>query len=388
MNARKPAPAKVVTPDTESSAKKKISQVDVPAYSLDQALRIPEAIANSYGRKPTAPLKVAQAMELQPNAGPFRMLAGSAIAYGLVTGGAFAPLIELTPLALRILRPTIEGGDVTARREALLKPRVIGAFLRQYDGSPLPKASIAANVLAELGVPEDRTESVLAAIMEGARAVGFIQVIKDKEYVHIQASTLADDPNYPNHSVDEDAIPLDEVPPGDRTLQLPKSDANEDSRAVTKPETNDRVFITHGKNKEFLDPIKRMIVYGKLEPIVSVERTSVSKPVPDKVISEMRSCGSAIIHVDAEKELKDEAGNDHVIINPNVLIEIGAALALYGRRFILLVRDGVPLPSNLQGLYEVRYTGDKLDADTTLKLLEALADVQNHQVPDRYKSET
>jgi len=68
-----------------------------------------------------------------------------------------------------------------------------------------------------------------------------------------------------------------------------------------------------------------------------------------------------------------------------VLIEIGAAMALFGRRFILLVREGVKLPSNLQGLFEVRYTGDTLDGDATIKLLEAINDIKNHAMPDRYK---
>jgi len=44
-------------------------------------------------------------------------------------------------------------------------------------------------------------------------------------------------------------------------------------------------------------------------------------------------------------------------------------MKFYGKRFILLVRDGVMLPSNLQGLYEVRYKGDTLDADATIRLL-------------------
>jgi predicted nucleotide-binding protein len=74
-------------------------------------------------------------------------------------------------------------------------------------------------------------------------------------------------------------------------------------------------------------------------------------------------------------------------VNQNVLIEIGAAMALYGRRFILLVRDGIQLPSNLQGLYEVRYSGDALDADSTIRLLEAITDIQNHPIPDRYMAD-
>ena len=66
----------------------------------------------------------------------------------------------------------------------------------------------------------------------------------------------------------------------------------------------------------------------------------------------------------------------------NVLIEIGAAMALYGRRFILLVRDGIKLPSNLQGLYEVRYQGATLDGDATIRLLEAINDIKKNPLPD------
>ncbi len=65
-----------------------------------------------------------------------------------------------------------------------------------------------------------------------------------------------------------------------------------------------------------------------------------------------------------------------------MLIEIGAAMALYGKRFILLVRDDVQLPSNLQGLYQVRYSGEKLDSDVTIKLLQAISDIKNYPLPN------
>jgi len=48
---------------------------------------------------------------------------------------------------------------------------------------------------------------------------------------------------------------------------------------------------------------------------------------------------------------------------------------------VLLVRDGVALPSNLQGLYEVRYTNDTLDATATIKLLDAIKDKKNYALP-------
>jgi predicted nucleotide-binding protein len=56
-------------------------------------------------------------------------------------------------------------------------------------------------------------------------------------------------------------------------------------------------------------------------------------------------------------------------------------MALYGRRFILVVKDGVELPSNLQGLYQVRYTGDALDGNATIKLLEAINDMKKRSLP-------
>jgi predicted nucleotide-binding protein len=98
-------------------------------------------------------------------------------------------------------------------------------------------------------------------------------------------------------------------------------------------------------------------------------------------MGDMRGCGAAIIHIDVDQTITDNGGTEHVLLNPNVLIEIGAAMAFYGRRFILLVRDGVKLPSNLQGLYEVRYAGETLDANATIKLLEAIKDIKNYGLP-------
>lgn len=148
-----------------------------------------------------------------------------------------------------------------------------------------------------------------------------------------------------------------------------------------------RVFITHGKDRALVEPIRKLLEYGELEPVVSVERQSVSKPVPEKIMDDMRKCGAAIIHVDAERKYTDAEGKEHAILNPNVLIEIGAAMAFYGRRFILLVREGVNLPSNLQGLYEVRYPGETLDAASTIRLLEAMKDIKNYSLPRDVDSE-
>jgi predicted nucleotide-binding protein len=79
------------------------------------------------------------------------------------------------------------------------------------------------------------------------------------------------------------------------------------------------------------------------------------------------------LHVGAEGKYRDLNGNELAKLNDNVLIEIGAAMALYGKRVILLVEKGVVLPSNLQGLYRCEFEGDKLDYDSTMKLLKTFS---------------
>jgi hypothetical protein len=173
------------TEPVKGKQRARLSQEDVPAYSLDQALRVPQAIADGYAYKPTRPLNVAGVMKMSPSSSHFRMITGAAVAYGLTAGAAQAPEIGITPLGMRIVRPTSEGEDLTAKREALLRPKVVGEFLRDYDGAALPSETIAKNVLQEKGVPSDRLDDVLTLILEGAEAVGFLKVISGKRYVDL-----------------------------------------------------------------------------------------------------------------------------------------------------------------------------------------------------------
>ncbi|MCE2469448.1 MAG: nucleotide-binding protein [Dehalococcoidia bacterium] len=134
---------------------------------------------------------------------------------------------------------------------------------------------------------------------------------------------------------------------------------------------SNQVFITHGANEKILSQLKELVTYGRFEPVVAMEHETSAKPVPQKVMSAMRTCRAAVIHVGTDKVLSDQAGNEVPQINANVLIEIGAAMALYGDKFILLVEEGLELPFNLQGLYECRYQGDELNMPAIMKLLKA-----------------
>jgi predicted nucleotide-binding protein len=370
------AKSKASTPEPEKERASRVNQADVPRYGLDEALRIASAIIDNYAGAPTPPLRVAKAINASPTSSGFRMLCGSSIAYGLTTGGYNASEIVVELLARQILRPLTEDQDLKAKRQAFLRPRVIGEFLRKYHNSPLPREEIAKNVLADLSVPEDRVDEVLLLIIKGATELGLLSTIKDKRCVDLTSDAAVD-----AATAETDVVARTE--PVVREVTLPSTAIEPPLAAVvtTQSVTVDsirrkKVFVTHGKNQALVEPIKKLLQFGELEAVVSVEKQSVSQPVPDKVMNDMRACGAAIIHVDAEQQLIDKEAHEHIVLNPNVLIEIGAAMALYGRRFILLVRDGVKLPSNLQGLFEVRYSGETLDGTATIRLLEAINDMK------------
>jgi hypothetical protein len=115
---------------TDRGKRSYLSQTEVPGCALDDALRIPRAIAENYAAKPASPLNVAAALEMQPKAGRFRLLSGAAIAYGVTSGGPNASEIGITPLGMRIVRPTKEGDDLLARREAFCAPALLASSSR------------------------------------------------------------------------------------------------------------------------------------------------------------------------------------------------------------------------------------------------------------------
>jgi hypothetical protein len=127
-----------------------------------------------------------------------------------------------------------------------------------------------------------------------------------------------------------------------------------------------RVFITRRSSAKIIEQVKELVAFGKFEPVVAKERDGAARPFLHELMDEMRGCDTAVIHVGTEG-----ASSGLSWVGGDALIEIGAAMALYGRNFILLVEEGIELPSNLRELAECRYSGDGLDMAATMKLLKA-----------------
>ncbi|MBN9303693.1 TIR domain-containing protein [Devosia sp. 67-54] len=354
--------------DKEDAKPSRVSQADIPSLTLQNSEKVAFAIWDNFAGKGAAPHNVALALGLSPTSGGWRMLCGASIAYGLTDGGYNAAMITLTELGRRMVAPTLEGDDAAARQEAVLRPKLPREFFKQYDRAKFPRDEIAANVLVGMGMPKERASDLVSLLRQNGTYVGFIRETKTGPFVALdganQPTPAAADPE---DASDGTVAPAERVNVVD---SIPTGEVRQ-TTALATPQTN-KVFITHGKNTKIMEQIKKLVTLGGFDPVVAVEQQTTAKPLPSKVMDAMRGCSASIIHVGSEGILTDVNGIPHPQINPNVLIEIGASMALYDNKFILVVEDGVDLPSNLQGLYQSRYQGDSIELDAGMKILEAL----------------
>ena len=162
--------------------------------------------------------------------------------------------------------------------------------------------------------------------------------------------------------VDESSLGNDDEPVDQANAETKVIDASPKAASL-------RVFITHGRNLELVDQVEAVLQVAEIDSEVAIKEESTAIPVPEKVFGAMRRCNAGIIIVSKEQAQSETSA---VQINANVLIEIGAAFVLYDRRVVLLWEKGLPVPSNLQGLYRCEFEGRELGWAAGMKLLKAI----------------
>ena len=364
------------------NGRKRILQTELPQVSIDKALRVPRALVEQYAGQPTAPLEVAMAVGVKPSSSGWRSLTGAAIGYGLTDGGYNAPTIALTDLGRRALVPQEEGEDIVALREACLRPLIIGGFLRKYDGSKFPREDIARNVLrGEFGVPAARVRDALETILENAETIGAFRVIGGDRYVSLAplapAESVAVEASRVSPTEDVSSA-AEDVPSAASDPSTGASLAGTAALPVQEQRPVNAIFVGHSSGTKVLDQVKQLLELADLRAEVATEQETAAIPVPDKVFDAMSRSDATIICVTADAEQQDENGYS---VNPNVLIEIGAAYVRHDKRLVLLWDRRVEVPSNLQGLYRCEFQGDELSWEAGTRLQRALIAIKKGEAP-------
>lgn len=355
-------------PKVKLAKRPAMPQNDMPVLTLEKVLPIAQTLWDNFAGESASPQDVAVSIGVSPTSSSWRLMTGASIGYGLTEGGYNSKEIRLTELGRRIAAPQEEGEQDAALVEAAKRPSIPAKFIDKYDRKKLPTNAMGANVLASMGCSKERAAQDFEVLVQNAKFAGLLLQTKTGPLV-------VSEPRLGRVTA-SDTLPTtqDEVVE-DESKEFPEATTQQSTRTRLQavPANATKVFISHGSDHQMVEQLKKAIRIAKLEPIVSVERETTAKPVPDKVFGDMRSCFAGIIHVSHEGTWTDETGTKITRLNENVLIEIGAAIALYGKNVILLVDKSVKLPSNLQGLYRSEYEGKELSADALFKLLEAIS---------------
>ena len=349
------------------SEKKRKPSRPFPVFDLETALAVPRAIAERNAGKPLDRLLVADAVGRKPSSSDFRALLSASFNYGLTLGTQKANEISLTDLGQRIAMPTNAADKAKALIEAACKPELLGRIYKHFDRSKLPDGEFFKNQLVRIfEVPAEYAEEVAGLVQRNASYAGLFLEASGSKYIRVdgkgQSSDCDDSSNDQN---DHSGISAE----GDNVDALDVSgDAINSTPAHVKeasPPAKLRVFISHGRDMEIVDQVKTMLDLADFEAEVAVEQESTAIPVPQKVLEAMRRCDAAIICVTSDNGESDEAA----MLNENVLIEIGAAFVLYDKQVVLVWEKGLPVPSNLQGLYRCEVDSGQLSWSSGMKLM-------------------
>jgi predicted nucleotide-binding protein len=332
---------------TPAEASKKA--VTFPKSTLKEALRLAQAIQDNNAGDPYNRLDLAQAVGHSPESSSFRTLITSSNRYGLTEGSYAAEKISLTDLGRSIVAPRSDQERNSALLDALKHIEVFSKFFARFDQNKLPREDLLENTLVrDFDVRREDAKGCLEILRQNITDWGIEVEVDGNSWLR-----------------------LDKLASATLKEPIPQKEPEQEEEGVTPTAgVTPKVFISHSKNAKVLEQMKTLLEFGQFEYLVAEEVETTSIPIPEKIFGLMRECNSAIINISADENEKDPDGSYRV--NPNVLIEIGAAFLAYNRRVVLLTDKRVKLPSNLQGLYRCEYEGDELSFTTAMKLQKEL----------------
>lgn len=127
--------------------------------------------------------------------------------------------------------------------------------------------------------------------------------------------------------------------------------ASEHASPVVKEQLR-RVFITHGRAKDWLEVQAYIEKDLKLESLELAQEPSLGNTIIEKLEANANSCDAAVIVMSGD----DTDADGKLRVRENVMHEIGYFQGRYGRRnVVLLHEDGASIPTNLGGIVYTPY---------------------------------
>lgn len=347
-----------MTNRTEGGKRRRIVK-PYPAYTLEDALGVAQAIQNANAGLPFARALLAGALGTTPKSSAFTQRLNASAAYGLTQGGYNDADISLTPLGEALA----DGNDdrrTQALVEAAMTPTIFGSFYDMLDGKRLPESAYAQNLLQrELGVTESLTDECLSILITNGEYAGIISEQDGVSVVRLdgrrpQPATASPpmepsrwdysmEPSRWNHS-SEDLVAARDA----RSPAATENRAPDDTSDASKG----RVFVGHIGESDAAQFVASMLEQFGIPVSNPRFGDDAELPMPPEVAGEMRSSHAAVL-------VFADHGNGQVV-RDKMLFMLGACCALYDDRVVIFHEaDAAPLP-NLNGLSCVSFRSERI----------------------------
>jgi predicted nucleotide-binding protein len=342
----------------QTNAEQESGAVEFPKHSLENALKIAEAIEDRNSGNPLPPTDVAIALDKSPGSSDFRILLSSSIKYGLTTGSYNQSRVSLTELGKNIAEPTNEEQKRHALYEAAFRPEVFRRIFEAYKGKKVPDAQFFYNALVrDFGIARAQAQKCASVFVENAGYLGLIKRANTGDW-------FGSAPDWASAVVVESEAGMeDNTEEQEESVEITPS-ATAVSLGPARPvnQAKNAIFVGHGKNKTPLQQLEKFLTEYKIPHKVAIDEPNRGRPISQKVADLMKECGAAIVIFTADEEFKKPSGETIYRPSENAIFELGAAGALYGSRIVVFKESGVDFPTNFRDIGYIEFEKDKLDA--------------------------
>jgi predicted nucleotide-binding protein len=335
---------------------------DVPTFprdSLKEAVAVAEAIKRDGAGESLDVVLLANSIGVSRRSRSYEELLRSAARYGLTEGTVYSKDIKLTELGRAIVAPTDDSLVGSSMRKALMTPSVFSKFYAKYDRNSIPRDVVIKNILEQqFSVRRADVDACFAVLMKNIEEQG-LKLAQGRDML-LWLSNLGKPMAEPEQG--GPGVALVEESGSTRSAEGQENPNASPETTTRTSQVPKQVFLAHGKNKKPLEQLKGILNQFKVPYQVAVEEPNKGKVIPAKVQDLMRQCSSGIFIFTGDEELVDSGGNKVVRPNDNVVFELGAGVALYGDKIVILREDGVTFGSDFDSYGRITFEKDKLDA--------------------------
>ena len=332
-----------------------------PRIPLKRALEIPKAIWEHNGGNPFNILDLAPSIEMSPTSSSFLKLLAASYRYGLTVGSMQTKVASLTELGKAVVAPIADTDTNFELKQALLNNTLFKKVYSQFDGKPIPRNEVLRNTLLHpiesggVGIPREDVDSFIEIFMKNITDYNLNQDINGTVYLRLDRLS------------DKTEAETTELPDIEHNDEQKEKSSGEETKPLNETEQKPhpkQIFVAHGKNTKPLEQLKAILDQFEVPYKVAIDEPNQGRPISQKVSELMNECSSSIFIFTKDEETQDLEGNTVYRPSDNVVYELGAASAMFGKKIVIFKENGVSFGSDFKDLGYISFDTDQLGAKT------------------------